>query len=56
MTDHPPCGGPLDPHDESCELHDFLALADDEERCCARHHPEAARHDPVGYRAPGWPW
>lgn len=46
MTDHPLCGGPLDPHGEPCELHDFLALADEERGCCTRHHPEARRRDP----------
>ncbi|MFI8258929.1 hypothetical protein [Streptomyces filamentosus] len=44
MTDLPPGGGPLDPHDGPCELHDYLALADDEELCCVRHHPEGRRH------------
>ncbi|WP_462023565.1 hypothetical protein [Kitasatospora cinereorecta] len=48
LPDHPgPCR-----HDESCDLLDVVALADDEQRCCARHHPEADRHDPLGYRIP----
>jgi hypothetical protein len=50
-----PCPGEFGPHDEPCELDDYLALADDEKRCCVRHHPDARRHDP-DTPPPPWPW
>lgn len=50
-----PCPGEFRPHEEPCELDDYLALSDDEKRCCVRHHPDARRHDPNAPRPP-WPW
>ncbi|MEU6632140.1 hypothetical protein ABZ905_28280 [Streptomyces parvus] len=54
MIDRPPPRNSPDPSDGPCDVHDVLALADDEHRCCVRHHPEAARHDHNGYRPPAW--